>query len=71
MSAPDRGRRASLRRPTLLAGLIVAAGVLLIALANAHLVYVAVSSQPECVAHSKVGERAPGAGSFSAAKPAC
>lgn len=37
--------------------------------ANAHLVYVAIASQPECVAHVKAGESGPGR--FSAAKPAC
>jgi hypothetical protein len=67
MSAPAEG---AARRRLLLAGL-VAAGLLLVALANAHLVYVAVSSQPDCVAHVKGGERAAGAASFSAAKPAC
>jgi hypothetical protein len=54
----------------LLAGL-VGAGVLGVALANAHLVWVAVRSQPECVAHVKAGERPPGAASYSAARPAC
>jgi hypothetical protein len=58
-------------KPTLLVGLIVAAGALLFALANAHLVYVAVTSQPDCVAHVGPGESAAGMGSFSAAKPAC
>jgi hypothetical protein len=55
----------------LLAGLIAAAGVLVFVLANTHLVYVAVTSQPECVAHLKAGEAASGKGAFSAAKPAC
>ncbi len=31
----------------------VAAGVALFVAANAHLVYVAVTSQPDCVAHAK------------------
>lgn len=43
-------------------------GVLLLAAANAHLVYVAVSSQPECVDHLKnVGDD----GRYRAAKSAC
>lgn len=48
---------------------IIVPGVLLVfAAANAHLVYVAVQSQPDCVAHVKaVGE---GAG-YRAAKSAC
>ena len=70
-----RGRRAGARAKrssaALLAGLIAAAGILLLVLANTHLVYVAVTSQPECVAHLKAGEAASGKGAFSAAKPAC
>ncbi len=43
-------------------------GLLLFAGANAHLVYVAFQSQPDCVAHVKD----PGAGgSYRAAKSAC
>lgn len=36
--------------------------------ANAHLVYVAFSSQPACVSHLKTAD---GAGHFSAAKSSC
>lgn len=36
--------------------------------ANAHLVYVAFSSQPACVSHLKASD---GAGHFSAAKSSC
>lgn len=43
----------------------------LVLLANAHLLYVAAGSQPECVPHLKAGESAGGAGGFSAAKPSC
>ena len=46
------------------------AGVLatLLILANAHLVYVAIGSQPDCVPHAKsAGE----AGGFRAARPSC
>jgi len=47
---------------------IVAAAALLV-LANAHLVYVAFTSQPECVEHPRgAGETS---GSLRAAKPAC
>jgi len=55
-------------RGRLLIGVVVAAGVLLV-LANVHLVYVAVSSQPECVVHraAKGAMVVP----FKAAKPAC
>ena len=47
-----------------------AAGLLLVIGANAHLVYVAVTSQPECVAHLGPGEGA-SSGSYSAAESAC
>lgn len=62
------------RRPTapiVVVGLAVAVGIALLVFANAHLVYVAVTSQPECVAHSESGEAAAGAGAFRAAKPSC
>jgi len=42
-----------------------------VVLANAHFVYVAVDSQPDCVAHLKAGDAATGSGLFSAAKPSC
>ncbi|MGX5733199.1 hypothetical protein [Bosea thiooxidans] len=48
----------------LLASLLV--GLLL--LANAHLVYVAVGSQPDCVPHAKAAGEG---GGFRAARPAC
>lgn len=51
--------------------LLVAAGLLLVAGANTHLVYVAVTSQPECVAHLRPGEDGGRHGSFSAAQSAC
>jgi hypothetical protein len=53
----------------LVAWLLAAAVLLLVAGANAHLVYVAVASQPECVAHLK--EAGTRAGEYRAAKPAC
>ena len=51
-------------------GLLVAGGLLLVAGANAHLVYVAVTSQPDCVQHVRPGSDAP-PGQFSVAKSAC
>jgi hypothetical protein len=53
----------------LVVGLIVAAVVLLLVLANTHLVYVATTSQSECISHLKTSGEA--SGSFRAAKPAC
>lgn len=49
--------------------LLVSAGLLLFMGANAHLVYVAVDSQPDCVPHLKTGHDQ--AGAFSAADSAC
>lgn len=47
---------------------LVPAGLLLFAGANAHLVYVAFQSQPECVTH--VNDTS-GSGGYRAAKSAC
>ena len=49
----------------------IGSGLLLVMIANAHLVYMAVVSQPECVAHLRQGEGAPGQGKFSAASSSC
>ena len=48
---------------------LAAAVLLVVAAANAHLVYVAVASQPDCVAHLK--EAGTQVGAYRAAKPAC
>lgn len=56
-------------RTRLIVSLAVAAGLLLLLGANWHLVYVAFTSQPDCVAHLKQGESRPGG--FSAARSAC
>lgn len=70
MTAPltledGKGRRRLTRRLLMLTALVLV-GVLLAA--NAHLVYVAFVSQPDCVAHLKgEGEH----GTFRAAKSAC
>ena len=50
-------------------GLSVLAALLLLVGANAHLVYVAVTSQPDCVDHVRQGDAA--TGSFRAAKSSC
>ena len=49
----------------------VCAGLLLVLIANSHLVYLAVTSQPECVAHVRQGEGSPADGKFSAARSSC
>jgi hypothetical protein len=51
--------------------LAVGAALLLLLIANSHLVYVAVMSQPECVAHVRQGEGSAKDGRFSAARSSC
>jgi hypothetical protein len=51
--------------------LLSAVGVAAILAANAHLVYVATTSQPACVAHSRPGDGSAGRGVFSAAQSSC
>ena len=68
MSAPTESetRRRGGRKAFWLALAGMLAGGLI--LANAHLVYVAIGSQPDCVPHVKsAGE----AGGFRAARPSC
>ena len=61
--------RSPLRGRALAIGLVIA-GVALLVAANAHFLYVAVTSQPDCVPYSRAsGENA--AGNYGAAKPAC
>ncbi len=48
---------------------IAALGAILVA--NAHLVYVASNSQPQCVAHARADGTVKGAGVFGAAKSSC
>ena len=49
----------------------ICAGLLLVLIANAHLVYMAAVSQPDCVAHVRQGESTPKEGKFSAARSSC
>lgn len=64
-AAGSGGRRWPIRG---LVWLLLGVGAFIFAGANAHLVYVAVMSQPDCVAHSKApGERH----DYHAAKSAC
>ena len=58
---------AVLPRGRMLVTLLVATLAALVIGANAHLLYVATVSQPDCVAHLKPGE----SGGFAAARPAC
>ena len=54
----------------LLSVLLVAAGLGILIAANAHLVYVAFQSQPECVPHAKAAAQGEGA-PLRAARSAC
>jgi len=50
---------------------IASAIILVFAVANWHFVYVAVTSQPDCVSHLKLGNGNAAQGSFSAAQSSC
>jgi hypothetical protein len=50
-------------------GVLIGTSLLLVAAANWHLVHVAVTSQPDCVAHLRAGSGQ--SGQFSAAKSSC
>jgi len=66
MSAPAAPAPRARRLPL---GWLIGLGIVaVLALANAHLVYVAFTSQPDCVAHLKAAD---GSGQFSAAKSSC
>jgi anti-sigma-K factor RskA len=51
--------------------LISAVAIAAILAANAHLVYVATTSQPACVAHLRTGDGSAERGLFSAAQSSC
>jgi predicted dinucleotide-binding enzyme len=51
--------------------LSIGAGLALLFAANAHLVYVAMTSQPDCVAHLRSGDNPNAAAQFRAAKSSC
>jgi hypothetical protein len=50
---------------------LAGAALAIVLLANAHLIYVASTSQPECVAHAQSDETQSPPGIFRAAKPSC
>jgi hypothetical protein len=62
------GRERETRRIAWLAWVLVPAGLLIVAAANAHLLYVAVQSQSDCVEHSKAAGDDHG---YRAAKSVC
>lgn len=61
------GARTGERRSGRLIAAVLGAAGLVFVLANAHLVYVATSSQPDCVAHAGQADK----DGHRAAKPAC
>jgi hypothetical protein len=58
------------RRPIRL-WLWIAFAVAVVLAANAHLIYVAISSQPACVTHVRQGDGSADRGRFSAAESSC
>jgi hypothetical protein len=69
MSAAGAATR-QIRTKTIL-WLAIGAGLLLLLIANSHLVYIAITSQPDCVAHVRQGEGSAKDGRFSAARSSC
>jgi hypothetical protein len=67
----DIGAAAKPRRTRTIVWAVLGAGLLLVLIANSHLVYVAVTSQPDCVAHVRQGEGSASDGKFSAARSSC
>jgi hypothetical protein len=57
-------------RTTFWIGLVIAC-LLVVVAANAHLVYVATISQPDCIAHVRQGEGSGELGRFAAAQSSC
>jgi len=51
--------------------LLVGVGLVILVAANGHLLYVAMTSQPDCVAHVRLGEGSGPHIRFSAAKSSC
>jgi hypothetical protein len=51
--------------------LLIGLAVTIVVAANAHLVYVAITSQPACVTHARRGEGSAERGLFSAAQSSC
>jgi hypothetical protein len=51
--------------------LLIAAGLVALGVANWHLVSVAITTAPDCVAHVRLGEGRAVQGSFSAAQSSC
>lgn len=51
--------------------LLIGFAIVAVLAANAHFLYVAILSQPACIAHVRPGEGNPDRGRFGAAQSAC
>jgi len=58
-------------RPMIALWILLAVAAAVFIAANAHLIYVATTSQPDCVTHLKPGEGDAARGLFSAAQSSC
>jgi hypothetical protein len=67
----DAGPPIKLLKAKPLLWIMIGAGLLLVLIANSHLVYMATVSQPECVTHVRHGEGVAEQGKFSAASSSC
>ncbi|WP_245450930.1 hypothetical protein [Borborobacter arsenicus] len=66
MAAPQRRTRIRL-----IVGACIAVGLAVFVAANVHLVYVSVTSQPDCVAHAKETGSGPARTVYRAARSSC
>ena len=69
MTRYSQSSAAPTHRACIVISAVVALGLVLFAAANAHLIYVAVVSQPACVDHLETLGNAPGV--YRAAKSSC
>nr|WP_200951811.1 hypothetical protein [Rhizobium sp. Leaf453] len=68
----ERSSKRSMSRGGLALVSLLGVALVIFFVANAHLLYVALQSQPDCVPHVKTsGEAAPGGVVYGAAKSAC
>ncbi|WP_082477937.1 MULTISPECIES: hypothetical protein [unclassified Rhizobium] len=71
-SVTERSSKRSMSRGGLALVSLLGVALVIFFVANAHLLYVALQSQPDCVPHVKTsGEAAPGGVVYGAAKSAC
>jgi hypothetical protein len=71
MSEPASSDKQPRARATIRLWLLVVAVAAVVVAANAHLIYVATTSQPACITHLRQGEGNATRGLFSAAQSSC